>query len=119
MIYASHVNYMMSNHIASTINYINPDRPETLKITYERIDELQKNLTEISMQLTASKDDALIPLCHSDCEDVCYHIGYCSDAMNDWCEPPYNEFDIHAKSNKNHHHKKCDDCNKWIENLCD
>jgi hypothetical protein len=108
----------------------NPDRPETLSAAYERIDELQKKISEMEPQLAAAKEKAkstaLISLWNSGCEDMCYHLGFCSDIMSDCWEPVYEKDGLEGlKANlrdesKHHHHgKACEECKKCIESLHD
>ena len=95
---------------------VNPDRPETLEKAYERIDELNKKL----------KANANMNLWNSGCEDMCYHLGYCSDVMRDCWEPVYEKdgleglkANLRSVSKEHHNGKECKDCDKWIEKLHD
>ena len=108
----------------------NPDRPETLEAAYMRIDKLQNKIAEMETQVAAAKENAkeavLMSLWNSGCEDMCYHLGFCSDVMGDCWEPVYEKDGLEAlKANlrmvsKEHHNDKiCEYCNKWIENLHD
>jgi hypothetical protein len=108
----------------------NPDRPETLEAAYERIDQLQKKITEMTTQLTASKEKAkgaaLMSLWNSGCEDLCYHFGHCSDVMGDCWEPMYEKDGLeglktHLRILSKDHHKNntCKDCTRWIDSLYD
>ena len=109
---------------------INPDRPETLEKAYQRIDELQTKIATLEPILAAAKiaikDAARLSLWNSGCEDLCYHLGYCSDVMSDCWEPVYEKDGLEGlkenlRSESKHHHngKNCDDCVKWIELLHD
>jgi hypothetical protein len=102
---------------------VNPDRHETLAKAYERIDELQKKIAEMEQK---NKHCALKNLWDSGCEDLCYHLGFCSDVMGDCWEPVYNESglkglkaNLRAESKHHHNGKKCDDCKKFIDELHD
>jgi hypothetical protein len=108
----------------------NPDRPETLEAAYMRIDDLQKKIAEMESQVATIKENAkeaaLMSLWNSGCEDLCYHLGFCSDVMSDCWEPVYKKDGLEGlKANlrevsKEHHNGKiCEYCNKWIENLHD
>uniref|UniRef100_A0A6C0D7J9 Uncharacterized protein n=1 Tax=viral metagenome TaxID=1070528 RepID=A0A6C0D7J9_9ZZZZ len=112
------------------LNLVNPDRPETLEAAYERIDELQKKIAEMTTQLTASKEKAkgaaLMSLWNSGCEDMCYHLGFCSDVMGDCWEPVYEKnglkglkANLRAESKHHHNGKDCKDCKNFIDSLHD
>uniref|UniRef100_A0A6C0IGB0 Uncharacterized protein n=1 Tax=viral metagenome TaxID=1070528 RepID=A0A6C0IGB0_9ZZZZ len=107
----------------SMLKPINPDRPETLEKAYECIDELQKKIGEMKEK---NKHYAIKNLWNSGCEDMCYHLGYCSDVMGDCWEPVYEKdgleglkANLRAESKHHHNGKACDDCKKWIEFLHD
>ena len=108
----------------------NPDRPETLAKAYQRIDELQKKIAEMETQVAAAKEKAkgaaLMSLWNSGCEDMCYHLGFCSDVMGDCWEPVYNESglkglkaNLREVSKQHHNNKKCEDCKYWIDSIHD
>jgi hypothetical protein len=109
---------------------INPDRPDTLEAAYERIDELQKKIATLEPILAAAKEKAkekaLMSLWNSGCEDLCYHLGFCSDVMGDCWEPVYNESGLkglkaNLREESKHHHngKACKECNETINRLHD
>ena len=120
------MNRLTSTHkilAAKPVNPVNPDRPETLEKAYERIDELQTKIAEMKEKV---KDAGRLSLWNSGCEDMCYHLGYCSDVMSDCWEPVYEKDGLEGlktnlRSESKHHHngKNCDDCVKWIESLHD
>jgi len=65
-------------------------------------------------------------LWNSGCEDMCYHLGFCSDVMGDCWEPVYHESgldglktQLRAVSKSHHHGKACKDCTRWIDGLHD
>lgn len=102
---------------------INPDRPETLEAAYERIDELQK---KIAVAKEKSKEAAEGSLWKSGCEDMCYHLGNCSDVMGDCWVPVYHESGLDGLKNhlrevskENHHGKACEECSETINRLHD
>jgi len=109
---------------------VNPDRPETLEAAYERIDELQNKIAEMEPQVAAAKENAkeaaLMSLWNSGCEDMCYHLGFCSDVMGDCWEPVYEKDGLEALkanlrevSKLRHCGKECKDCTRWIDSLHD
>jgi hypothetical protein len=109
---------------------INPDRPETLEAAYARIDELQKKIATLEPQLAAAKekakDAAKLSLWNSGCEDMCYHLGFCSDVMGDCWEPVYEKDGLdglkkhlHEVSKHHHHGKACNECSETINRLHD
>jgi len=109
---------------------INPDRPETLEAAYARIDELQKEIATLEPQLAAAKekakDAAKVSLWNSGCEDMCYHLGFCSDVMGDCWEPVYEKDSLdglkkhlHEVSKHHHHGKACNECSETINRLHD
>jgi len=91
------------------------------------IAELKKKLAELEKKLAQKKrDEAEQNLWESGLEDLCYHLGYCSDVMSDGWFPIYEEkgllylkSQLWDESKKHHKTKRCAECEYIINGVSD
>ena len=91
------------------------------------IAELKKRLAELEKKLAQKKrDEAERNLWESGLENLCYHLGYCSDVMSDSWFPFYEEkgllylkSQLWDESKKHHKSKTCAECENIIKGLSD
>jgi hypothetical protein len=91
------------------------------------IAELKKKVAELEKKLTQKKrDEAERNLWESGLENLCYHLGYCSDVMSDSWFPFYEEkgllylkSQLWDESKKHHKSKTCAECENIIKGLSD
>ena len=91
------------------------------------IAELKKKLAELEKELAQKKrEEAEQNLWESGLEDLCYHLGYCSDVMGDCWFPIYEEkgllylkSQLYIDARVEHKGKPCKECDDIIKNLSD
>jgi hypothetical protein len=91
------------------------------------IAELKKKLAELEKELAQKKrDEAEQNLWESGLEDLCYHLGYCSDVMSDGWFPIYEEkgllylkSQLWDQSMKHHKTKSCAECEYILKGVSD
>jgi len=92
-----------------------------------KIAELKKKLAELEKKLAQKKrDEAERNLWESGLEDLCYHLGYCSDVMGDCWFPIYEEkgllylkSQLWDESKKHHKTKSCAECEYILKGVSD
>jgi hypothetical protein len=93
----------------------------------DEIAELKKIIAELEKKLAQKKrDEAERNLLESGLEDLCYHLGYCSDVMGDCWFLIYKEkgllylkTQLFINEMLEHKGKPCKECENIIKNLSD
>jgi len=92
-----------------------------------KIAELENKIAELEKKLTQKKrDEAERNLWESGLKDLCWHLGYCTDRMEDLWFPIYEKkgllylkSQLWDESKKEHNGKRCAECDDIIKNLSD